>query len=78
MRSNVDGMPTRTTAPQGSALLRPDEAGAELRLSRSTIYRMISKGDLESVRVGDFGAVRVTRRSINEYIQRRLVKTTAS
>ncbi len=39
-------------APDGSALLRPAEAGVELRLSKATVYRLINEGRLPVVYIG--------------------------
>lgn len=38
-----------TTVP---SLLTPNETAATLRVSRSTVYRMIERGDLAAVRLG--------------------------
>ncbi len=74
-------MITRTSrgvrAPDGTALLRPGEVGVELRLSRATIYRMIAKGELERVNVGEGQAIRVTRRSVDAYIQAKTIRSQA-
>ena len=37
---------------------RPDEVADLLRLSRRTIYRMVGRGDLESIRFGT-GSIRI-------------------
>ncbi len=52
-------------------LLRPMEAAAVLSVGRSTIYAMISSGELPVVRVGVAGrAVRVPVHALKEWIRR--------
>jgi excisionase family DNA binding protein len=60
---------TTATAPEGTALLKPAEAAEQLRVSRSTIYRLIETGQLPSVHVGERRAVRIPREAIAAYIR---------
>jgi excisionase family DNA binding protein len=48
------------------SLLRPDEAAAELRISRSKVYRLINEGRLPAVRIT--GNVRIPRVALEQYI----------
>jgi len=65
-------------AGSGSALLKPAEAGVELRLSKATIYRLIASGDLKAVQVGARKATRIPRTEINAYITRSGRKSSAA
>lgn len=67
-------MTTQQPAPPGTTLLTVGEAGAELRLSRATAYRLIEEGRLAVVYVGagKGKAKRVPRASIEAYIQAQL------
>lgn len=49
-------------------LLRPDEVAAILRISKSSIYRRIKKGELRSVRVG--GSTRVFADSVRMFLEK--------
>ena len=49
-------------------LLRPDEAAAILRISRSMVYAMAADGRLESVRIG--GSLRIRSSSVSEMIEK--------
>lgn len=51
------------TAPPGTALLRPAEAGAEMRVSRATVYRLINEGRLPVVYIGTDTAGRTKGRA---------------
>lgn len=53
-----------------TSLLRPAEAGDELRVSRATVYRLIAKGELDTVHVGARRSTRITRAALDEYIER--------
>lgn len=53
-----------------TTLLKPAEAGAELRVSRATIYRLIASGDLAAVHVGMRRSTRIERTALNDYIAR--------
>ena len=50
------------------ALLKPQEAGLELGLSRATVYRLIAAGELLTVGVGARNATRIERSEIDRYI----------
>lgn len=57
---------TQTPAPQGTALLKIPEVAAELRISRSTVYRLIDEQKIPTVRVG--GVTRVERVALAAFI----------
>jgi excisionase family DNA binding protein len=47
-------------------LLKPKEVAAELGISRLSVYRAISSGKLEAVRIGsDAGPLRVSREAVS-------------
>ena len=48
----------------------PNQAMQKLLISRATLYQLINSGDLESYTQGK--ARRITVRSINAYVERRL------
>ncbi len=52
-----------TPATPAPAVLSPDELAAELRVSRATIYRMLRRRAIDSVRVG--GQIRIPRRAVD-------------
>jgi excisionase family DNA binding protein len=57
-------------APQGTALLKIPEVAAELRVTRSTVYRYIEDGLLPVVHIGPRRLTRVTREALADYIRR--------
>jgi excisionase family DNA binding protein len=57
-------------APQGTALLKIPEVAAELRVTRSTVYRYIEDGLLPVVHIGPRRLTRVTREGLADYIRR--------
>ena len=57
---------TQAPAPQGTALLKIPEVAAELRISRSTVYRFIDEKKIATVRVG--GVTRVERTELARFI----------
>jgi excisionase family DNA binding protein len=50
-------------------LLKVAEVAERLALARSTVYRMMSKGEIPSVKIG--GSVRVSARALDEWIEER-------
>ena len=48
-------------------LLKPEEAAAELRLSRSKVYELLATGRLDSVVIGR--SRRVTRGALDDYVR---------
>jgi len=60
---------TQTPTPPGTALLKIPEVATELRVSRSTVYRLIDEGGLPTVRVGCL--TRVERTALADYIKAR-------
>ena len=61
----------QTPTPQGTTLLKPAEAAAELRLSRATIYRLIGSDALPVVYVGARNAARIRREDLDDYVNRK-------
>ena len=57
-----------STAPQGTALLKIPEVAAELRVTRSTVYRYIETGLLPTVHIGPRKLTRVTREALAAFI----------
>lgn len=55
---------------EGTALLRPAEVAAHLRVSRSTVYRYIASGQIEAVHIGGGDATRITREALAAFIDR--------
>lgn len=51
-------------------LLRPAEAAELLSISRSKIYELVNAGEIPSIRLG--GAIRIPRRSLEEFISRQM------
>lgn len=49
-------------------LLTMVEAASELRVSRSQIYRLVTRGELPTVRLG--GSRRVTRAALEHFVSR--------
>lgn len=62
------------TAPLATALLKVTEVASELRLTRSTVYRIIGRGELPTVHVGGHNATRVRRVDLTAYIERNSVE----
>ena len=60
---------TPDTTPQ---LLRPAEVADYLRVSRSTVYRLIASGELGTVHVGARRAARITREALDAYIAKNM------
>lgn len=54
----MDASPTLT--------LTVDEAAAELRVSRRTLYRLIESGELPRVKIGS--TTRITRAALEHYV----------
>ena len=61
-----------------TVLLRIAEAGAELRVSKATVYRLIASGDLPVVHVGARRASRIRRDDLAAYIARNVRQDDAS
>ena len=51
-------------------LFSPDEAGTYLGVSRTTIYRLLNRGNLQSIHIGS--ARRITRESMEALVNERL------
>jgi excisionase family DNA binding protein len=54
----------------GPLVASPNQAMKRLQISRSTLYALLNAGDLESYTQGR--SRRITVRSINSYVERRL------
>lgn len=72
-RKKTDRLEATATAPALLYWLR--EAEQALRLSRTMIYRLIKRGDLEKVQIGD--ATRITVESVQTMIERSKQKKAA-
>lgn len=57
---------TTTTTEEASPLVTIEEASRYLTLSRTTIYRKLSAGELQGVKLGN--CRRIYRKSIEEYL----------
>lgn len=57
----------KTTAPE-QRLLKVAEVAQLLRVSKMTVYRLITSGELRSARVGR--SYRLTEEDVNAYLQR--------
>lgn len=54
---------------QATEMLTPHEVAAELRISPSTVYRSLARGELAGLRVGQHGrTIRVTREAVGEWL----------
>lgn len=53
----------------GTALLTIPEVAAELRVTRSTVYRYIHEGLLPTTPIGPKRLTRITRSALNAYIE---------
>ena len=53
-----------------SLLLKPLEAGNELRVSRSKVYELISSGAIPAIKVG--GNVRVPRAALKDWVDKQV------
>lgn len=71
---------TNHPAPEGTALLKPAEAGVELRLSKATVYRLINSGDIAVTYVGHGKgrAARISRDALAAYIKNQTRKSSAA
>lgn len=49
-------------------LLKPEEAAAELRVSRATLFELLRTGEVESVRIGS--SRRVPAEALARYVER--------
>ena len=51
-------------------VLRPDQVAEILKVSRRTVYRLVSEGELEAFRVR--GSLRVRQSDVDRYIRRQI------
>lgn len=63
---------------ESGALVTVDETCALLALSRATVYRLMSAGELPSLQAGIKGARRIRRSDLDRFIERRLSAGAAS
>ena len=58
--------------PSDAVLFTVEECARVLRVSRPTVYRLVAKGDLQALKIGDSrnGALRVLRTSLQGYVER--------
>lgn len=69
MRSNsLESAAPPRQPPVDAALLTVTDAASTLRVGRTTIYTLISRGDLDALKIGS--ATRITRASVARLIQR--------
>ena len=65
------GGPSPQQERGGEAALTVRQVGERLQVSKSTVYRLISSGQLAHLRVGgEAGAIRVPARALVEYVER--------
>ncbi len=57
-------------------LLTPEEAADQLSISRSSLYLLLTKGELESVRIGR--SRRITKQALLDYVERLLSESEIS
>ena len=50
-------------------LLHPKEAAAELHCHVTTIRRAIQRGELEALRLGEHGRIRIPRHALEAYLR---------
>jgi excisionase family DNA binding protein len=49
-------------------LLRPNEVAQQLDVNLATVYRAISRGELEAVRLGETGSLRVSTEALAAFL----------
>ena len=67
-------VPVPTTAPT-TLLLTPTEAATQLRISRSSLYVLLARGDLASIRVG--GSRRIPAQALDDFVRALIAETTS-
>ena len=73
MKKHATVRAVMTTTPDTTPpLLRPAEVADYLRVSRSTVYRLIASGELGTVHVGARRAARITREALDAYIAKNM------
>lgn len=63
------------TISEDRLLYTPAEAGERLRLGRTTVYELMARGDLPSVRIG--ASRRIRRADLEAYVERLGAEPTA-
>lgn len=61
----------------GSLLLTVEEAARELRVSRSTMFKLIGSGEVPSLRLGN-NARRVRRADLEDYVAQKIAEQGAA
>ena len=51
------------------------EAAEKLGVHYITIYNLISRGELEAVRIGRSKGLRITEEALNKFLKKNIVKT---
>ena len=54
------------------SLLKAEEVAEKLSLAKSTVYKLIQSGSIQSVRIGR--SVRIRPEDLEEYIEKQLVR----
>jgi excisionase family DNA binding protein len=57
------------TSAETERLLAPCEVALRLHCSPVTVYRAISRGELEARRLGKRGSLRVTEQALDEFLR---------
>ena len=65
-------MSTQFENGEPNLLLRIPEAASALACGRSTLYELISKGELETLKLGR--SIRIPASSLKEFVERRLAE----
>jgi excisionase family DNA binding protein len=74
-RQDVSRMPANSVALEEPLVASPNQTMRAIQVSRKKLYELINEGELESCTEGK--SRRITIKSINEYIERRLAAEAA-
>jgi excisionase family DNA binding protein len=74
-QQDVSYMPPNSIASEAPLVASPNQAMRAIQVSRKKLYELINTGELESYTEGK--SRRITVKSINEYIERRLAAEAA-
>ena len=74
-QQDVSHMPSNSAALDAPLVASPNQAMRAIQVSRKKLYELINTGELESYTGGK--SRRITVKSINEYIERRLATEAA-
>lgn len=53
---------------RASEFLTAEELAREVRASKASVYRAIHNGELAAVRLGENGALRISRGAVNDWL----------